>query len=89
MRKSSRLQPFSHALVGGARLKVEDTGLENAVPPTSALSGGKTGFATGYMFAATVFAGGPVQASTDGDAGGSHRETEHLFECIEVAISVE
>jgi opacity protein-like surface antigen len=27
MRKSSRLQPFARALVGGARLKVEDTGL--------------------------------------------------------------
>ena len=47
MRKSSRLQPFARALVGGARLKVEDTGLENGAPATNTLSGGETGFAIG------------------------------------------
>jgi opacity protein-like surface antigen len=47
MRKSSRLQPFARALVGGARLKVEDTGLENGAPATNTLSGGETGFAMG------------------------------------------
>lgn len=47
MRKNSRLQPFARALVGGARLKVEDTGLENGAPATNTLSGGETGFAMG------------------------------------------
>jgi opacity protein-like surface antigen len=47
MRKSSRLQPFARALFGGARLKVEDTGLDNGAPATSTLSGGETGFAMG------------------------------------------
>jgi opacity protein-like surface antigen len=47
MRRSGRLQPFARALLGGARLKVEDTGLVNGAPATSTLSGGETGFAMG------------------------------------------
>jgi opacity protein-like surface antigen len=47
MRKSGRLQPLARALVGGARLKVEDTGLTNGAPATTTLAGGETGFAVG------------------------------------------
>jgi len=47
LRRSGRLQPFARALFGGARLKVEDTGLVNGAPATTTLSGGETGFAMG------------------------------------------
>jgi opacity protein-like surface antigen len=47
MRRSGRLQPFARALVGGARLKVEDIGLTNGVPATTTLAGGETNFAVG------------------------------------------
>ena len=47
MRRSGRLQPFARALFGGARLKVNDTGLVNGAQATPTLSGGETGFAMG------------------------------------------
>ncbi|HET7441867.1 MAG TPA: hypothetical protein VFJ47_11250 [Terriglobales bacterium] len=46
MRRSGRLQPFARALLGGARLKVEDAELTNGAP-TSTLAGGETNFAVG------------------------------------------
>jgi opacity protein-like surface antigen len=47
LRRSGRLQPFARALFGGARLKVEVTGLVNGASATPTLSGGETGFALG------------------------------------------
>lgn len=47
MRRSGRLQPFARALIGGARLKVEDTALTNGAQAAPTLAGGETNFALG------------------------------------------
>src|SRR5579864_7961940 len=82
MRRSGRLQPFARALFGGARLKVEDTGLENGAQATRTLSGGETGFAMGggggldFHFARHVavrLAGDYIRPYLAGESSGEFR----------------
>lgn len=82
MRRSGRLQPFARALFGGARLKVEDTGLINGAPATPTLSGGETGFAMGggggvdFHFARHVavrLAGDYIRPYVGGESEGEFR----------------